>query len=123
VPAQADAVEALLRQAAYGELVVVANSLVIAEIVWVLESYYQRSRIDIRDKVLAVLNTPGLEVVDGDLVLQTMAWYAEENVDFVDAYKAASCLAQDITVAYTFDQAHFSRLEGVTVRVPGEGGG
>jgi predicted nucleic-acid-binding protein len=101
VPAQADAVEALLRQAAGGELVLVTNSLVLAEIVWVLASYYQRSRVDIRDKVLAVLNTPGLEVVDGDLVLQAITWYAEKNVDFIDAYNAAWSLVQDINVAYT----------------------
>jgi predicted nucleic-acid-binding protein len=121
VPAQADAVEALLRQAAGGEMVLVTNSLVLAEIVWVLASYYQRSRVDIRDKVLAVLNTPGLEVVDGDLVLQAITWYAEKNVDFIDAYNAAWSLVQDINVAYTFDQVHFSRIEGITVRVPGEG--
>jgi predicted nucleic-acid-binding protein len=121
VPAQADAVEALLRQAAGGEMVLATNSLVLAEIVWVLASYYQRSRVDIRDKVLAVLNTPGLEVVDGDLVLQAITWYAEKNVDFIDAYNAAWSLVQDINVAYTFDQAHFSRIEGITVRVPGEG--
>jgi predicted nucleic-acid-binding protein len=121
VPAQADAVEALLRQAAGGEMVLVTNSLVLAEIVWVLASYYQRSRVDIRDKVLAVLNTPGLEVVDGDLVLQAITWYVEKNVDFIDAYNAAWSLVQDINVAYTFDQVHFSRIEGITVRVPGEG--
>jgi predicted nucleic-acid-binding protein len=121
VPAQADAVEALLRQAAGGEMVLVTNSLVLAEIVWVLAFYYQRSRVDIRDKVLAVLNTPGLEVVDGDLVLQAITWYAEKDVDFIDAYNAAWSLVQDINVAYTFDQVHFSRIEGFTVRVPGEG--
>ena len=123
VPAQADAVEALLQQAAGGEMVLVTNSLVIAEIVWVLASYYQQSPADIRDKVLAVLNTPGLEVVDGDLVLQAVTWFAEAHVDFIDAYNAAWMLAQDLDVAYTFDHEHFSRLEGITVRVPGAGGG
>lgn len=121
VPTQADAVEALLQQAAGGELDLVTNSLVMAEITWVLTSYYQRSRTDIRDKVLAILNTPGLQVVDGDLVLQAVTWFDEKNIDFVDAFNAAWLLAQEMDVAYTFDHAHFSRIEGVTVRVPGEG--
>ena len=48
VPAQADAVEALLRRAVDGEeIVLVTNSLVMAEIVWVLDDYYQQSRDDI----------------------------------------------------------------------------
>ncbi len=121
VPAQADAVEALLRQAAGGEVALVTNSLVMAEITWVLTSYYQCSRVDIRNKVLAILNTPGLEVVDADLVLQAITWFAEKNIDFVDAYNVAWLLAQEMDVAYTFDNVHFSRVEGVTVRVPGEG--
>jgi len=119
VPTQADAVEALLQQAADKEMILVTNSLVLAEIVWVLSSYYQRSRVDIRDKVLAVLNTPGLEVVDRDLILQAVAWFAEKNIDFIDAYNAAWLLAQDMNVAYTFDHVHFSQIEGITVRVPG----
>ncbi len=38
VPQQADAVEALLRRAAAGEVTLVTNSLAIAEVVWVLET-------------------------------------------------------------------------------------
>ncbi len=38
VPEQADAVDAVLRRAATGEVSLVTNSLVLAEIVWTLES-------------------------------------------------------------------------------------
>jgi predicted nucleic-acid-binding protein len=120
VPAQADAVEALLRQAAASEITLVSNSLVMAELVWVLESVYRQSRAAIQDKLLAILNTPGLELVDADLLLQAITWYVEEGVDFIDAYNAAWLLAQDMQVAYTFDRRHFSRLDGISVRVPGE---
>ncbi len=119
VPQQADAVERLLRQAAAGEFVLVVNSLVIAEIVWVLESFYHLSRDDVRAKVLAILNTPGLEVLDAELILQAVTWYAEQNVDFIDAYNGAWMLAQGISTVSTFDQGHFARLQGIEVRVPG----
>jgi len=119
VPEQADAVEHLLRRAADGEMVLVTNSLVIAEIVWVLESFYQLPRDEIRDKVLAILNTPGLEVVDTDVLLQAMTWYADKNVDFIDAYNAAWLLVQEMGAIYTFDRKHFARVEGITVRIPG----
>jgi predicted nucleic-acid-binding protein len=119
VPAQADAVERLLRRASAGDVILVINSLEIAEIVWTLESYYHLTRDDIRHKVLAILATPGLEVADGDLLLQAISWYADENVDFIDAFNAAWLLAGGLTVAYTFDHKHFSRFEGVTVQVPG----
>ena len=119
VPQQADAVERLLRQAAAGEIVLVVNSLVIAEIVWVLESFYRLSRDDVRAKVLAILNTAGLEIPEANLVLQAVTWYAEQNVDFIDAYNAAWMLARGVSTAYTFDWGHFARLQGVEARVPG----
>lgn len=119
VPEQADAVEQLLHRAAAGEVNLVTNSLVMAEIVWTLESFYQLARNDIQEKILAILNTLGLEVIDGDLVWQAITWYTGQNVDFIDAYNAAWLLAQGMTTAYTFDRQHFSRLKGVIVQVPG----
>ena len=118
VPEQADAVERLLRRAAAGEVVLVVHSLVIAEIVWTLESYYGLARDSVKDKVLAILNTPGLEVQESDLILQAMAWYADRNVDFVDAFAAAWMLAQGVTRAYTFDRKHFARFERVQAQAP-----
>ncbi len=118
VPAQADAVERLLHRAAAGEVMLVTNTLVIAEIVWTLESFYQLTKASVQEKILAILNTPGLEVSDGDRALQAITWYTDQNVDFADAYNAAWLLDQGMSVAYTFDRKRFSRLAGVTVRVP-----
>jgi len=119
IPDQADAVEQLLHRAAAGEIRLVSNSLVMAEIVWTLESFYGLSKLEVQNKILAILNTPGLEVFDSDQVLQAITWYTDQNVDFVDAFNAAWLLNHNMTVAYTFDRKHFSRLAGVTVRVPG----
>jgi predicted nucleic acid-binding protein len=41
VSEQADAVEELLNKAAAREMILVTNSLVCAEMVWTLESFYQ----------------------------------------------------------------------------------
>jgi len=68
--------------------------------------------------VLAVLNTPGLEVVDGELVLQVVVWYVEKNVDFMDADNAPWKSRQGLQTVWTFDQKHCARFEGITVVVP-----
>lgn len=120
VPAQADAVEDLLRTAGEGDLILVVTVMTVAEIVWTLESYYDLTREDVHDKILAVLNTPGVEVERGDLVLSAIFWYLEENVDFIDAYTGAWALEEHLDGVYTFDQRHFSRFEGINVIVPGE---
>jgi predicted nucleic-acid-binding protein len=118
VPAQADQVETLLQRAGKGEVTLVTTELVIAEIVWTLESYYQVPKSEIQDKVLAILNTPGLEVEGAGLLLQAAVMYAEKNVDFIDAYNAAWMMKQDVEKAYTFDQKHFNRFDGLTVLLP-----
>ncbi|MCK7481621.1 MAG: hypothetical protein M0C28_33925 [Candidatus Moduliflexus flocculans] len=80
VPAQADAVEELLRQAEQNRILLITNGMVIAEIVWTLESYYELERGDIQSKVMAILNTPGLEMPESDLILKSIIWYGEKNV-------------------------------------------
>lgn len=118
IPAQADAVEALLNRAATGEILLTTTSLVIAEIVWTLESFYQLSKKDISGKVLAILNTHGLKVEDSDLLLQAAIWYTEKNVDFIDAYNAAWMLQEDISKVATFDLKHFNRFDSLAVEAP-----
>ena len=66
-PEKADRVEQLLRKAASGKIVLVTTELVIAEIVWVLESYYEVDKVLIAEQVRAILATEGLEIVNGDL--------------------------------------------------------
>lgn len=118
VPKQADAVEQLLHRAASGQITLVANVMVIAEIVWTLESFYNLPKAAIQEKILSILNTPGIEVEEYSRVLQAVVTYAEQNVDFIDAYNAAWLLDHDMNLIYTFDRKHFSRLTGISVRVP-----
>ncbi len=118
LPQQADAAESLLLKAETGELKLITSSLVVAEIVWTLTSYYRLPKEDIRQKILAILNTPGLEVEDSRLILQAVNWYAEKNVDFLDAFNASWLAEKGIETVYTFDQKHFQRFEGLKVRTP-----
>jgi predicted nucleic acid-binding protein len=120
VPDQADAVEELLQRAAAGDLVLVTNALVVAEIVWTLEAFYHLSREEIQEKILAILGTQGVEVSEAEVILQATLWYQEKNVDFIDAFNAAWMLERDIDRVCSFDRKHFNRLEEVEVVVPGE---
>jgi len=88
--------------------------------VWTLESYYGLSRSSIKDKIFAILNTAGLEAWEGDLLLEAIFWYADKNIDFIDAFNAAWLLTQGLDTTYTFDRKHFSQIEGIKVQVPGE---
>jgi predicted nucleic-acid-binding protein len=118
VPTQADAVEALLQRAAKGKVHLVTTSMVIAEIVWTLESFYELDKKEIQSMVLGILNTTGLDVIDSDLILQAIVPYADKNVDFIDAFNVAWMVKNDVDKVYTFDQKHFNRFEGIRVEAP-----
>jgi predicted nucleic-acid-binding protein len=120
IPEQAAAFEKLLRRADAGDVVLVTSSLVMAEIVWTLESFYQLDRVHIQGSILAILNTPGLEVAEDEILLQAAVWYVEKNVDFIDAYNAAWLLDEGLTKVCTFDQKHFGRFESIAAVLPGE---
>ena len=96
----------------------VTTSLVIAEIVWTLESYYRVDKKEIQTMVLGILNTDGLEVTNSGLLLQAVVPYVEKNVDFIDAFNAAWMVMNNVNSIYTFDKKHFNRFDGIFVETP-----
>lgn len=119
-PEQADEVERLLVAAAAGSVSLLTNAIVLAEIVWTLDSYYKLPRDEIRDHVLAILNSDGLVVENEDLILQAITDYVDLNVDFADAYNASWSIGREVTTICTFDIRHFGRIESIEARTPGQ---
>ena len=115
---KADRVEKLLDSAAAGEVVLVTTEMVIAEVVWVLEASYLLKAGDVVPLVRGILATPGLEVINGNLVARALEYYEGQNIDFVDGYIAAVMEKQGISELYSFDKKHISRLKMVTRKEP-----
>jgi predicted nucleic acid-binding protein len=120
VPEQAAAVEGLFRRAAAGEVRLVTNTMVVAEIVWVLESYYHLSRADVQERAMAVIHMDGLTLPDLEIVTDALLAYAESAVDFIDAYNACWMRQVGLSRVATFDRRHYSRFEGIAIDTPGE---
>jgi predicted nucleic-acid-binding protein len=114
--AQAERSAVLFQQAAEGSIRLLTFPLVIAEIVWTLESWYRQPRPRIREVVEAILNTRNLKVAEAAVVRQAIAWYAERNVDFVDAYVAAAAVAAGHPDVASFDRTDLTRLPGIRLR-------
>jgi len=113
-PAKAANVERLLDQAANDQVGLVTTEMVLAEIVWVLESYYGRTREQTAVLVKAVLATPELTVLNGQLVRDAVELYEDGRMDFIDAYILARMAEQGIDEIYSYDKKHLSRIPGVT---------
>lgn len=98
----------LFRRAAEGELVLRVTLLVVAEVVWVLGSFYRWPRSEIADGISGFFAGDGLDVEDLDLVLRALQVMSASNVSFVDAYLAESARRARAPVA-SFDRS-FARL-------------
>jgi uncharacterized protein len=120
VPEQAKAIDKLLTRVEKGALELHTSVLTIAEVVWTLESYYGLQPDDVRNKVIGILNTPGLQVENAELIAQAMGIYVDANIDFVDAYNGLWMRERGINTAITFDTKHFRRIPGITSLTPSE---
>jgi len=117
-PVKADRVELLLDKAAQGKIVLVTAELVLAEVVWVLESFYGLKNTAIGPMIKAILATPGLEVINGSLVAKAIDHYLTHNIDFIDGYIAAVMEQKQVGEIYSYDKKHLSRIQTIRRKEP-----
>jgi len=114
---KADAVDNLLDRAIKGEARIIVPSVVIAELVWVLESFYQLKADVILELVEAIVNTSGLDVTDKSMVISALRLYKNRNIDFIDAWIIEFAKERGIKTIYTFDKKHFRDIEGIEITI------
>ncbi len=110
-----DKIEDVFKKASSGKILLITSSLVIIEIIFVLDSYYDKPKKDIETAVLKIMNTKGLEIKDSDIILDALNYYLHKNIDFVDAYNAFFMKEHNIADILTLDKKHFSRIEWLNI--------
>ena len=109
----AEEAEKFFNSSIEGRCKLITSDLVIAEIVWTLESFYEKSKTQIAEFIKGILSTPNLTVENSDLVAFAVKIYEEKNVDFIDAYSYAYMKKHKISVIKTFDRKHFKRFSDI----------
>lgn len=117
-PSKANDVRRLLLKAAQGEVRLLVPSVVIAELVWVLESFYKLDRSEIVPLLNAILHTHGVEVSDKPVVFDAVALYGYGTADFIDAWIVAFAKTAGVRAVYTFDRKHFKGIDGIEMMHP-----
>jgi len=98
-PEQARAATAFL--AAADE--VLLPDLIVADVVFVLESFYDLERERVAELIRAVIGFPPILVVDVPLLLRAVEVYEVGRLDFAEAYLVASAEASDVLRIASFD--------------------
>ncbi|AEG16385.1 PilT protein domain protein [Desulfofundulus kuznetsovii DSM 6115] len=107
----------LMARAEKGEVCLRLHHLVIAEIVWVLSSFYKFTKREIANTLVSFIHADGIQVDNSDLVVQALQDMAKKNIDFVDAYLAALAKQHEESVC-SFD-SDFEKLNVSLVKPPG----
>jgi len=118
-PAMAKAALRTLDDAQNGRISLVLTLLTVAEVVWVLESFYGYTKVKISEIISQFLFCDGLEVEDLDLIIEALTLYQAKNLDFADAFLTATALRKGPQAIYSFDR-DFDRVPGITRIEPGK---
>lgn len=112
-PELAERARDLVAQADSGELELRVPSLIIAEVVYTLESFYRVPKTDVCQKLELFLRSRGIAPVEF-LIFDALDRYSKHAVHFADAYLAASAAVQNMPV-YSFDE-DFRRFKDIEWR-------
>jgi len=82
-----------------GELILVLLPTVVAECVFVLESFYEHSRTAIARVLSSLIASPGIELAEAAVHLDALSRYGTSKFHFVDCLIAATAAASGIPVA------------------------
>jgi predicted nucleic-acid-binding protein len=85
-----------------GDVVIVVLPAVLAECVFVLESFYEHPRGDIASALGRLISSPGIKI-DAAINLNALDRYRKTKVHFVDCLIAATAATENMPVA-SFDQ-------------------
>lgn len=79
--------------------------LILAEVAYVLESFYEVARAKVAEALRAILAFRAIRVVDDALLLRAVEIYELHRLDFADAYLTASAERTGVGVICSFDRS------------------
>ena len=89
------------------------TDLVLAECVYVLESFYEVERPRVTELLRAAIALPSVAVIDAPLLLRALEVYEIDRLDFAEAYLVACSEATGVGAILSFDRS-IDRLDTVT---------
>jgi predicted nucleic-acid-binding protein len=100
-----------------GDDVLLLTDLVVAECVYVLESFYEVERARVAELMRSAIALPTIQTVDPVTLLRALEVYELERLDFAEAYLVSQAEATGINEVLSFDRS-IDRLKSVIRREP-----
>ena len=108
----------LLKRVETNEEKIITSSLVMFEVIFTLESFYNSKREEIKELIFPLLQLRGLKLTDKEIFCEALTLYTEKkNLSFADAFNAAFAIKRGIKEIYSYD-TDFDRIEGIKRLTP-----
>ncbi len=101
--------ERLFKRIINGKIACFTNSMVIMEIIWVLEKYYEWEKEEVCENIELILNTPNIRIAERSTIKSAIEIYKDMNIDFIDSYNYTYIKANNDSQIYSYDR-HYDRL-------------
>ena len=79
--------------------------LIVAETVYVLESFYEAPRVQVAEAMRSLIASDSVVVVDPALLLRAIEVYETDRLDFAEAYLVACAESTEVGRVASFDRA------------------
>jgi len=106
-----------LDQVSKGKYELFVCDLIVAEIIYVLESIYHLDRNEVVEKILAIAETDNTIIENRQVILGALDLYEEKNIDFIDAYLASHSIKNNCDTVFTFDK-DFRKIDFIKKIIP-----
>lgn len=93
------------------------TDLVLAECVYVLESYYEVERQRVAELMRSAVAFPSIETVDTPVLLRALEIYELDRLDLAEAYLVAQAEATGVREVLSFDRS-IDRIKTIARREP-----
>lgn len=77
----------------------------VAECVYVLESFYEVGRDRVAELMRAAIALPSIKTIDGATLLRALEVYEVDRLDFAEAYLVAQAEATGVGAVLSFDKS------------------
>jgi predicted nucleic-acid-binding protein len=91
--------------------------VVVAECVYVLESFYEVQRQRVAELMRAAIAMPSIRTIDSATLLRALEVYEVNHLDFAEAYLVAQAESTGVSTILTFDRS-VDRIDTVSRREP-----
>ncbi|MBM2834122.1 MAG: hypothetical protein HW406_1283 [Candidatus Brocadiaceae bacterium] len=116
-PSKYDKCKELFKRAMEGKINLATSSLVIAELIWTLLSYYKVSKADVIEKVSIIVGTETIHIPEKDIIADALILYSRENIDYIDSYNAVFMKQNGLNEILSYD-SDFDVIDGIKREEP-----